>query len=120
MKKVRRRVKGFLAVSLLVCVIFGISVKAAGISPMLLENNQCTLYLSISNNSAACSVYVKGKSGTSSISGKLKLYDVTAGRAASSALNGLKDYIIKTKTDWNGLTQSTKNLVEKYSTAAVI
>lgn len=127
MKKTGRWMKRFLAISLLVCVLSGISARAADISPMYLETNNCTVNLSISNNSATCFVYVKGKDGTSSISGKIKLYDVTAGKSvktwsiyqASSSYQGSKTAAVKSghkyKLTFTGKVYDSKGKSESLS-----
>lgn len=75
--KLRRIRAGILAMFLLICVFHNTTVNAADCIPMYLNMSKCSVILSCSNNTATCAVHIMGKDGTTSISGKLKLYDAT-------------------------------------------
>ena len=68
---------------LMVCVILvgveSTAVHASEVSLYYVNASSCMVRLSYNNNTAKCTVSVTGKSGTSSISGTLELYDVTDG-----------------------------------------
>lgn len=61
-----------------------VNVSAAGINPRYTIADAISTTLSISNNQANCSVFVMGKSETARISGKIKLYDNTAGETVKT------------------------------------
>lgn len=127
MKRTKNRITGFLAAILLVCAVFGTSVSASDISLMYEDSNQCSINLLFSNNMATCSVYVAGKNGTSSISGKLKLYDVTAKKSVktwpvyklAASYRGSKTTAVKTghkyKLTFTGKVYNTKRKSESIS-----
>lgn len=73
----RRSIVGFLAVLLLVCAFHSTTVNAEDCMPMYVTASTCKISLVFNNNSATCILSVTGKNGTTSISGKLKLYDAT-------------------------------------------
>lgn len=66
---------------IMVCVILvgceSAAVCASEVSLYYVNSSSCMVRLSYNNNTAKCTVSVTGKSGTSSISGTLELYDVT-------------------------------------------
>lgn len=57
------------------------AVHASEVSLYYVNASSCMVRLSYNNNTAKCTVSVTGKSGTSSISGTLELYDVTDGKS---------------------------------------
>ncbi|RKJ67413.1 hypothetical protein [Roseburia sp. 1XD42-69] len=54
------------------------------VSIMSVQNNRCMLNLSFNSKTASCQLVVKGRNGTSSISGTLKLYDSTEGKTVKT------------------------------------
>ena len=59
-------------------------MKVESVSPMYVQGNRCQLRLAFSGKTARCHAFIRGKSGTTKISGLLKLYDNTAGRHVAS------------------------------------
>lgn len=54
------------------------------VSIMSVQSNRSTVKLTINGKTASCQLVVKGRNGTSSISGTLKLYDSTAGKTVKT------------------------------------
>ena len=82
--RMKRTIAGLLATFLMVCIVQCVPVKAADCMPMYLETSTCSVSLVFHNNTATCTLYVVGKNGTASISGKLKLYDVTTSQSVKT------------------------------------
>lgn len=59
-------------------------MQMESISPMYVQGSRCQVWLDFSGTRANCKVVIKGKSGTTKISGLIKLYDNTAGRQVTS------------------------------------
>lgn len=59
-------------------------MQMESISPMYVQSNRCQVRLGFSGTTANCRIFIRGKSGTTKISGLLKLYDNTAGRQVTS------------------------------------
>lgn len=53
-------------------------------SVMLVQGNRCITVLNFNGTTANCTLTINGKKGTSSISGLLKLYDITSKKTVSS------------------------------------
>lgn len=70
-----------LAMAILVC-FEGTVIRAMEVTPRYVSSSNATVTLSFNDNTAICMLTVSGKSGTSKITGTLKLYDVTAGATA--------------------------------------
>lgn len=76
-----------------------IQMQMESISPMYVQGNRCWTYLNFSGTTANCQVVIQGKSGTTKISGLLKLYDNTAGKqVASWTVSESRSYYSGTKT----------------------
>lgn len=58
--------------------------KESMVSLMYVQNNRCLTDLRFSGTTANCTLTVSGKKDTSSISGTLKLYDITSRKTVSS------------------------------------
>lgn len=83
MSKVKK-IAGLMLVFAMLIGFNNMTVRASEVSLYYVNASNCTVSLKFSSNTAACSLYIKGKSGTSSISGKLKLYDVTTGKTVKN------------------------------------
>lgn len=59
-------------------------IQVESISPMYVQGNRCRVRLDFSGTTANCNVSIRGKNGTTKISGLLKLYDNTAGTQVAS------------------------------------
>ncbi len=91
-----RKAAGVLSAAIMLCCMQSNLVQAetnleyAGemqmesISPMYVQGSRCQVWLDFSGTRANCKVVIKGKSGTTKISGLIKLYDNTAGRQVTS------------------------------------
>lgn len=74
-------------------------MQKESISPMYVQCNRCQSRLDLSGTTANCQVIVKGISGTTKISGLIKLYDNTAGKQVTSwTVSTSKSYYSETKT----------------------
>ncbi len=73
----KRGVIKILVVLFMVCMVQSVSIKAADCMPMYVSTSTCSVMLTFNSNTAKCSAIVTGRDGTTSISGTLKLYDVT-------------------------------------------
>ena len=80
----KRKIAGLLVAFLRVCMAWCVPVKAADYMPMYLETSTCSVSLTFNNNTATCMLRVTGKNGATSISGKLKLYDVTTSQSVKT------------------------------------
>lgn len=58
--------------------------QTQSIFPMYVQGNRCRVWLNFNGTRANCKTVIKGKSGTTKISGLIKLYDNTAGRQVTS------------------------------------
>lgn len=77
-------IKIIMGLMLVFTVLVGVestAVHASEVSLYYVNASSCMVRLSYNNNTAKCTVSVTGKSGTSSISGTLALYDVTDGKS---------------------------------------
>lgn len=59
-------------------------MQTKSVSPMYVQSNRCQMRLDFSGRTAKCQALIRGKRGTTKISGLLKLYDNTAGRQVAS------------------------------------
>ena len=81
------KMKKIIGLMLVFAMVIGFEstvVHASEVALCYVNSSNCTVTLKFSSNTANCSLYVKGKSGTSSISGTLKLYDVTASKTVKT------------------------------------
>ncbi len=112
-KNLQRKVVGvLLAGAMLLCVqsnlayaeesvgyVGEVKMQTESVSPMYVQSNRCRTYLNFSGRTVNCKVVIKGKNGTTKISGLLKLYDNTACRqVASWAVSESKSYYSGAKT----------------------
>ena len=82
-------IKIIMGLMLVFTVLIGVestAVHASEVSLYYVNASSCMVRLSYNNNTAKCTVSVTGKSGTSSISGTLELYDVTDGKFVKNGL----------------------------------
>ncbi len=76
-----------------------VEMQTENVSPMYVQSNRCQMCLDFSGRTAKCQALIRGKRGTTKISGLLKLYDNTAGRqVASWAVSESSSYYSGTKT----------------------
>lgn len=69
------------------------------VSPMYVQCSVCRSALSFSGTTASCRISITGKSGTTKISGLIKLYDNTAGAQVDSwTVSTSNSYYCGTKT----------------------
>lgn len=78
MKQNKRKIVGIVLTTFLCFCLQSISVKATEIMPLYENTSSCVSTLSFSGRSATCRITIAGKSGTTRISGTLKLRDKTA------------------------------------------
>ncbi len=79
MSKFRKCIGTLLLAAILICSLPLVSY-AAGITPYWDNTNMLQVGLNFSDNEAACTLYISGKSGTSRITGSLSLKDDTTGK----------------------------------------
>lgn len=79
-----KKIIGLMLVFAMLLGFESMAVRASEVSLCYVNTSACTVRLSYDNNVAKCTLTVTGKSGTSSISGKLKLYDVTASKTVKT------------------------------------
>ena len=86
MKNLRRRFWCLLILGAVLCFSQPDLVQAQEnmVSIMSVQSNRSTVKLTVYRNTANCQLIVKGRNGTSSISGTLKLYDSTAGKTVKT------------------------------------
>lgn len=77
MNKLKRVMSLVVCLTMLVVVFQSVPVQAMEISPRYVNTSKASVLLEYSSNTASCMVNITGKSGTSKISGILKLYDET-------------------------------------------
>ncbi|MCI8489151.1 MAG: hypothetical protein HFJ04_02685 [Lachnospiraceae bacterium] len=82
MKKLQKNWIYLILLGTILCFTQPILTQAQNstISPMYVQSNKCYTYLSFQATAATCRLNVTGKKDTTSISGKLKLYDSTAAK----------------------------------------
>lgn len=97
-----------LAVILVYCLLSFVPVKAADYSIMYVKTSSCSTYLTLQGSVATCTTIITGKKGTTSISGTLKLYDVTAKKSVKSWT------ISKTGSMYSGSKTATIKSGHKY------
>lgn len=105
MKKLQKRCLCLVILGAVLCFAQPNLVQAQEnmVSLMSVQSNRCTAKLSFNGKSAICQVVVRGRNGTSSISGTLKLYDSTTGKTVQtwpisktgSAYSGTKTATVK-------------------------
>ncbi len=86
MKKQQKKWICLLLLAIMLCYVQPniVQAKENMISLMYIQSNRCLTNLGFSGTTANCSLTVNGKKGTSSISGLLKLYDITSKKTVSS------------------------------------
>lgn len=82
--KLKRVTACFLIMILFIYAARCMTVEASDCMPMYLNTSKCYVLLSFNNNKATCVLAITGKEDTVSISGKLKLYDVTSRKAVKT------------------------------------
>lgn len=86
---------------LMCCGTAGVSVHAAGVQPYWDNADRVETYLLVSGSTAKSELIVKGKAGTSRITGTLKLVDTTAGTTVDEwaiSVNGENCSVVKRST----------------------
>ncbi len=86
MKKLQKKWICLILLAIALCYVQPsiVQAKESMISLMYAQSNRCLTNLGFSGTTANCTLTVSGKKGTSSISGLLKLYDITSKKTVSS------------------------------------
>lgn len=86
MKKLQKKWICLILLGSILCYVQPSIVQAneSMISLMYVQDNRCHTNLGFNGATANCTLTVNGKKGTSSISGLLKLYDITSKKTVSS------------------------------------
>lgn len=86
MKKLQKKWICLMLLGMMLCYVHPNTAQAkeSMVSLMYVQNNRCLTDLRFSGTTANCTLTVSGKKDTSSISGTLKLYDITSKKTVSS------------------------------------
>lgn len=127
MNRKKRKIAGIVMLVLILCYCQSISAKMTEIAPQYVNTSSCSISMAINGVMANCLLNVKGKDGTTKISGTLKLYDVTDKKSIKrwpisingTYYSGLKTATVKSghkyKLSFSGKVYDSKNKGESIS-----